>query len=62
MNSCEFTFSVTALANALADRLSEEDLELAAAVFSQLGDTLSTISILRSRCIKKGEEKAEGEK
>lgn len=50
MNPCELTISVTALANALACQLSEDDLELAATIFTQLGYTLETISVQRSRC------------
>lgn len=53
MNSCELTMSVTALANSLACQLSDDDLELAAAVFMQFGDTLATISVQRSRCKRK---------
>lgn len=49
MNSCELTVSVTVLANTIACQLSDEDLELTAAVFTQLGDTLATIAVQRSR-------------
>ena len=34
----------------LAQQLGDEDLELAAAVLTQLGDTLATISVQRSLC------------
>lgn len=47
MNPCELTMSVTALANAMACRLSDDELDLAAALFSQRGDTLATISTRR---------------
>lgn len=50
MNPCELTMRVTALANAMACRLSDDELDLAAALFSQLGDTLATISTRRSVC------------
>lgn len=50
MNSCELTFGITALANSIACRLSEEDLQLTAAFFTQLGDTLTTISVQRAVC------------
>lgn len=43
MNPCELTASVTALANALACRLSNDELSLLGAVLTQLGDTLTTI-------------------
>ena len=39
----EFTFSVTALANALATKLSLEESTILAATLVQLGDTLATI-------------------
>lgn len=37
MNPCELTVSVTAIANALACRLTERELALLGAVFTQLG-------------------------
>lgn len=50
MNPCELTVGVTALANSIACQLSDDALNLAAAIFSQLGDTLATISAQRSLC------------
>ena len=50
MNPCELTASITALANALACRLTEEELNLLGAVLSQLGDTLVTIATHKSIC------------
>ncbi|MBQ8337784.1 MAG: hypothetical protein IJY33_01425 [Oscillospiraceae bacterium] len=50
MNSCELTASVTAVANALAARLTNEELALLASVLVQLGDTLVTISTRRALC------------
>ncbi|MBQ8869657.1 MAG: hypothetical protein IJ027_08145 [Oscillospiraceae bacterium] len=50
MNSCELTASVTAVANALASRLTNEELALLASVLVQLGDTLVTISTQRALC------------
>ena len=38
MNSCELTASVTAIANALACKLSDDGLTLLAAALVQLGD------------------------
>ena len=35
---------------AVASRLNDEDLDLVAAVFVQLGDTLATIAAQRARC------------
>lgn len=50
MNSCELTTAITALANALACKLSNDEMNLLGAVLSQLGDTLATISTQRSIC------------
>ncbi|NLK71301.1 MAG: hypothetical protein GX286_07705 [Clostridiales bacterium] len=52
MNSCELTASITALANIIASKLSDDELDLAAAVFTLLGDTLATIEIQRALCNK----------
>ncbi len=48
MNVCEITAAVTALANAIACRLDDEELALLGAVLTQLGDTLETISAGRA--------------
>ena len=50
MNACELTASVTAAANAIACKLSDEELTLLAAVLVQLGDTLATIATQRTIC------------
>ena len=53
MNNCDplaLTTAVNTLAVAVASRLNDEDLELTAAVFAQLGDTLATIAAQRARC------------
>lgn len=50
MNSCELTASVTAVANAIACKHSNEELTLLAAVLVQLGDTLATIATQRAIC------------
>lgn len=50
MNSCELTASITALANALACRLTGDELTLLGTVLTQLGDTLTTIATQRSIC------------
>lgn len=52
MRGCSLSMSVAALANAIACQLSDEDLDIAAAVFNQLGDTLETISLERQYCCK----------
>ena len=50
MNACELTFSVTALANTLAGRLTDDELSLLGAVLTQLPDTLLTIAAQRGSC------------
>ncbi len=50
MNSCELSAAVTAVANSLACRLSDDELTLLASVLVQLGDTLVTIVTHRSIC------------
>ena len=50
MNPCELTASVTAVANAIACRYSNEELSLLASVLVQLGDTLVTIVTQRALC------------
>lgn len=50
MNSCQLTTSITALANAISNRLSIDEVTLFAAVFVQLGDTLATIATQRAVC------------
>lgn len=50
MNYRELIISITALASAVADKLSTEQLELTAAIATQFADTLTTISVKRSIC------------
>lgn len=55
MGNCDcdplaLTTAVNTLAVAIAGQLGDEELELAAAVLTQLGDTLATISVQRSLC------------
>ena len=52
MNSCQFSTSVTAIANVLAERLSIEETLLLATVLVQLGDTLATIATQKTLCEK----------
>ena len=56
MNYSELTALITALANALACTLNDDELTLLSAVLVQLGDTLVTISALRSICSTKTEK------
>ena len=50
MNSCELTASITALANALACKLSIDEISLLASSLMQPGDTLATIALQRTLC------------
>ena len=58
MGSLELTSAVTALANALACKLSGDELVLLSSILMQLGDTLATIAARESLCGNKN--KAEG--
>ena len=59
MNSLELTSAITALANALACRLTVEEISLLAGILVQLGDTLSTIAAREAMCLsRRGEEEA----
>ena len=50
MHSIELTSAITALANAMACKLSEEEITLLASLFVQLGDTLATIATQKALC------------
>ena len=50
MNSLELTSAVTALANAIACRLTVDEIALLASILVQLGDTLATIAARESLC------------
>lgn len=53
MNSCELVSFVTAIACSMKNCYTDEELGLLAAIFSQLGDTLETISAhdaLKEKC------------
>ena len=45
----EITIAITAAAISISKQLSAEDSALLGAVFTQLGDTLATIAIVRER-------------
>ncbi|MCL2018135.1 MAG: hypothetical protein FWG70_00105 [Oscillospiraceae bacterium] len=47
LNSAEITASVTAAANLLAAKLSDNELNLLSSVFMQFADTLATIYVVR---------------
>lgn len=50
MNTLQLTLNITIFANAIANQLDDDDLELLAVILTQLGDTLATISTQRSLC------------
>ena len=50
MNSLELTSAVTALANAIACKLTPNEIALVASLFVQLGDTLATIVASQALC------------
>jgi len=50
MNSCELVTFVSAAACSISKCVSREELEVLAAVFTQLGDSISTILAHRSLC------------
>ena len=54
MNPCELTACITAIANALARRLNDDELSLPGSILTQLGDTLITIATRRSICSSSG--------
>ena len=48
MSPLELTTSITALANAIACNIKDDKLDILAVSFTQLGDTLATISTQRA--------------
>lgn len=48
MTPLELTSAITAIANALACKLTSDEINLLSAVFTQLGDTLATIATIQS--------------
>ena len=53
MSPCELTSAVTALANIIASKLSDDEVALLAPILTQLGDTLATIIVQREICSRK---------
>ena len=56
MNSLELTSAITALANAVACKLTLNEIALAASIFVQIGDTLATIAARQALCEGEKEE------
>lgn len=49
MKACEFVTFISALACTIAEGKSEDEINLLSAFFSQLGDTLVTITAFNSK-------------
>lgn len=62
MTGYELTLAVTALADLLASKLADDELKLVAAIFTQLGDTLATISTQREICNSNKDDKKDDKK
>ena len=52
MNACELTASIAAVANTIAQNLTNDELNILGVALTQLGDTLLTIATQRSICCK----------
>lgn len=50
MDALATTYVITAIANAISQGLSVEEISLLAAIFVQLGDTLATIATQKTFC------------
>ncbi|MDO4330113.1 MAG: hypothetical protein Q4C66_12350 [Lachnospiraceae bacterium] len=50
MQSCELLMTVSALACCIAEGRSEDEIALLASIFSQLGDSLATITAREALC------------
>ena len=57
MQSCEFAMTITALACNLAQGKTPDEIALYAAFFSQLGDTLATITAHQEFCAPKDSDR-----
>ena len=56
MNSFELTEAITVIANAIACKLTIDEIALLAGVFVQLGDTLATIAAAENLCADKNKK------
>lgn len=50
MNTCELTTAITAIANALACGRTVDEINMLGVIFTQLGDTLTTIGTQKGIC------------
>lgn len=58
MSPCELTASITAIANALACKLTRDELAYWGIVLAQLGETMGSIAALQDLCESKEESAA----
>lgn len=52
MDECELVLFISTIACSIAKCYNDDELELMASIFSQLGDSLATISARRDLCSK----------
>lgn len=53
MNSCEFVMLISSIACSIAKEKTQDELDILSAFFTQLGDTLASISAIETNCINK---------
>ena len=56
MNSLELTSAITVLANAIACKLTNDEITILANILDQLSDTLSTVATHRALCEERTEK------
>lgn len=56
MDSCELVLFISALACSISECCDEDQIGLLAVIFTQLGDTLTTISVRNGMCNEKDKE------
>ncbi len=61
MTPFEVTALITLLANVMAEDLDNGQLDFAAAIFEQLGDTLATIAVQRENLSNNNSQKKKGD-
>lgn len=49
MSPCELVMLISAVSCAISEKVDKDELDLLAAAFTQLGDTLATISLSREQ-------------
>lgn len=55
MKSCDLAMTITALACCIAENRTTDEIDLLAVIFTQLGDSLATISFQEALCAEKSE-------